>query len=217
MDWASLIQAGMGAAGAYASSRQQGRQNAAQFEQSKNSQQIAQNNNQNNVMLQMALLELQRKQMQEQNRPQRAQNTALGDALANVQDARVDAPSHITRFNVSGGMRPSALGPNARQAGAELSNQSLAALIEGDSFMPIRPAGPVKLDANMPSGPSTFEQIMSLAGAAGNVYDGYQQRQIINQMQPQAQQPGTPGGVQGGANGSYQDALMRLFGGATIG
>jgi hypothetical protein len=98
-----------------------------------------------------------------------------------------------------------------------LSNQSLAALIEGDSFMPIRPAGPVKLDANMPSGPSTFEQIMSLAGAAGNVYDGYQQRQIINQMQPQAQQPGTPGGVQGGANGSYQDALMRLFGGATIG
>jgi hypothetical protein len=210
MDWGALAQMGLSMASNYANSRQQGRQQAAQFSQGQNTQAVAQNNSQNNVLLQMAQIELLRKQMQEQNRPQRAQATALGDALANVQDARVSAPSHITRFNVSGGMRPSALGPNARRAGAELSNQSLAALLEGDSFMPIKPRGPVNLDANMPDDPSTFENIMGLAGTAGNAYDAYQQRQIINQLMPQTQ--GTPAGVQGGANGSYQDAIRRLFG-----
>jgi hypothetical protein len=214
MDWGSLAQIGLSMASNYANSRQQGRQNAAQFSQGQNSQAVAQNNSQNNVLLQMAQIELLRKQMQEQNRPQRAQATALGDALANVQDARVSAPSHITRFNVSGGLRPSALGPNARAAGAELSNQSLAALRQGDSFMPINPRGPVNLDANMPDGPSTMENIMGLAGAAGNAYDAYQQRQLINQMMPQTQQqPGTPGGVQGGMNMSYADLLKLLGGG----
>jgi hypothetical protein len=213
MDWGSLAQIGLSMASNYANNRQQGRQNAATFAQGQNSQAIAQNNSQNNVLLQMAQLELLRKQMQEQNRPQRAQATALGDALANVQDARVSAPSHITRFNVSGGLRPSMLGPNARRAGAELSNQSLAALIEGDSFMPVNPRGPVNLDANMPEGPSTMENIMGLAGSVGNAYDAYQQRQLINQLMPQTQaQPGTPGAVQGGTNMSLAD-FMKLIGG----
>lgn len=214
MDWGSLAQIGLSMASNYANNRQQGKQQAAQFAQGQNQQAVAQNNSQNNVLLQMAQIELLRKQMQEQNRPARARQVALGDALANVQDVNIDAPSHITKFNISGGMRPSMLGPNARQAGSELSNQALASLLEGDSFMPINPRGPVSLDANMPQGDSTLDKIMALAGTVGNGYDAYQQRQLINRMMPPQ---GTPAGVQGGANGSYQDALVRLFGAASRG
>lgn len=207
-DWGQLAQIGLGLASNYAAGRQQSKQHAAQFAQGQNQQALQQNQQQNNVLLQMAQIELLRKQMQEQNRVGRAQQTAIGDALANVQDARIDAPSHITRFNVSGGLRPSALGPNARMAGQELSAQALNALQRGDAFMPINPAGPVDLNANMPGPDSTFDKIMALAGTVGNAYQGYKQNQRIDDLM--RQQTGTPGAVQGGTNARFDD-LLRMF------
>jgi hypothetical protein len=62
---------------------------------------------------------------------QRARQTAWGDILANVQDASIDMPGHIPKINVSGGLRPSLLGPNARAAGAGMSTQALQALMTG--------------------------------------------------------------------------------------
>lgn len=180
VNWGSIASAGMQMASQYAQQRQASQQQAQQAQQEQNRQGIAQNQGQNNVLLQMAQIELLRKQMEEQNRPGRASQTAMGDVMANVQDARVSAPSHIPRFEVSGGLRPSALGPNARAAGGALSNQALAALLEGDSFMPINPAGPIDLDATMPR-ESTFDKIMGGLGTAGNVMQAMQQRQQMQQ------------------------------------
>jgi phage-related tail protein len=192
VNWGSIASAGMQLASQYAAQRQQAAQQAQQSQQVQNQQGIAQNQGQNNVLLQMAQIELLRKQMQEQNRSGRAAQTAMGDVMANVQDAHVSAPSHIPRFEVSGGLRPSALGPNARAAGGALSNQALAALLEGDSFMPITPAGPINLDATMPE-ESTFDKWMGGIGAAGNVFQAMQQRQQLQQAQ---------------APRSFQDALQ---------
>jgi hypothetical protein len=59
----------------------------------------------------------------------RAQQTILGDAMQSVQDVDIEGmPSHIPRIRFTGGLRPSLLGPSARAAGAELSNQALQAL-----------------------------------------------------------------------------------------
>jgi len=176
VDWGQIAQVGMNMASQYAASRANARAGAAQAQQTQNSQAIAQNNAQNNVLLQMAQIELLRKQMQEQNRAGRASQTAQGDLMANVQDARFARPSHIPDYSLSGGLRPSALGPNAREAGRELSSQALSALQQGDTFMPINPIGPVDLNANMPR-ESTFDKILAGVGAAGGAYQSYQQGQ----------------------------------------
>ena len=205
IDWGSIAKAGLGMASQYSANRAAATQNAQQAQQQQNAQGITQNNAQNNVLLQMAQIELLRKQMQEQNRPQRAQAVGLGDALANVQDARVSAPSNISSFNISGGLRPSMLGANTRQAGAELSNQSLQALMQGDRFMPINPVGPIDLDSTMPR-ESAFDKIMGLAGMAGNVYQGVQQQGALQQQQQQAQTTSQQ-------NAENFRRLIELFGG----
>lgn len=207
MDWGTLAQVGLNMASNYAAGRNQARGQAAVAQNEENRNAIAQNSNMNNVMLQMAQMELLRKQMEESNRQNRAQQVARGDLLARMQDINIEGPSHITKFNVSGGMRPSALGPNARAAGGELSNQALAALIEGDSFMPIKPMGPVNLSNTMPQ-ESTFDKIMGMAGTVGGAMDAYKQRQQAEQ-QGQAMQDlwSRVMGVQGGAGTSYQQSL----------
>lgn len=208
VDWGSIAQVGLQMAGNYANQRSQARAGAANAQQTQNQLAISQNNSQNNVLLQMAQMELLRKQMEEANRMGRAQQVARGDAMANVQDVQIGRPSHITNFDVSGGMRPSALGPNARMAGRELSNQALAALLEGDSFMPINPRGPVDLDANMPQ-ESTFDKIMGGVGAVGGAVNAYKAQQQ-GQQQQAAMQALWSQMVNGGANASYADALNRF-------
>ena len=206
MDWGALAQVGLSAASNYANSRNQARTQAAGAAQTQNAQSIQQNNSQNNVLLQMAQIELLRKQMEEQNRNGRAQQTARGDALANVQDVSISRPSHITDFNISGGMRPSALGPNARQAGAELSNQALAKLLDGDTFMPITPTGPVDLNANMPT-ESTFDKMMGAAGSVGNVWQAYEQQQKADAIATQTAEN------QGTQQRSLMELLAKVYGG----
>jgi hypothetical protein len=77
----------------------------------------------------------------------RANQAELGDLLANTQDVGVNAPpalaGHLTTF--TGGRRPSALGPNARAAGAALSN--IGASNIGKDVLPQVPSMP-----NLPTG-----------------------------------------------------------------
>jgi hypothetical protein len=62
----------------------------------------------------------------------RAQQVGLGDLLANIQDVQLSGmPSYIPHMNFSGGLRPSALGPNTRAAGQNLSRQALEAQLSG--------------------------------------------------------------------------------------
>jgi hypothetical protein len=198
VDWGQIAQVGMNMASQYANNRQQARAAAANAQQTQNSQGIAQNNAQNNVLLQMAQIELLRKQMEEANRQGRAQQTVRGDLMANVQDARFSRPAGVPDMSLSGGLRPSALGPNSREAGRELSSQALSALKSGDTFMPINPMGPIDLDANMPQ-ESTFDKILGGVGAVGGAMASYDQTQrqaqqetaltrLLEQMQREQEQ-----------------------------
>jgi hypothetical protein len=62
----------------------------------------------------------------------RARQVGLGDVMANVQDVHLGGlPSYIPHMSFSGGLRPSALGANARAAGQNLSRMALEAQLSG--------------------------------------------------------------------------------------
>lgn len=172
IDWGTIAKVGATLASNYANSRNQQRQQAQGNAQVQNQQALQQNAQQNNVALQLALLDLQRRQQTEQNRGTRASQAVRGDLISNVQDASVQAGSHIPRLNISGGLRPSALGGKARMAGDEMSRQALLAMLQGDQFAPVGLAGPIDLNANQPR-ESTFDKIMAGIGTAGNIWQAY--------------------------------------------
>ena len=141
-DWgaiAGLATAGLGLAGQVAAQRAAARAGARQEEASANMAQdrFDQSNyaaQQNATLTAGSMAEaarLKRAQLGMDAPEQRARQTAWGDILANVQDASIDMPGHIPKINVSGGLRPSLLGPNARAAGSALSTQALQALMTG--------------------------------------------------------------------------------------
>src|SRR5690606_23704042 len=88
------------------------------------------------------------------------------------QDARIGGLSHIPRLSLSGGLRPSALGPNARAAGQVMSRDALMAMLRGDSFSPVRTTGPIDVNANMPQ-EGLLDKILGGIGTAGNLWQAY--------------------------------------------
>lgn len=71
-----------------------------------------------------------------------AGQTARGDLMANLQPASFSGlPSYIHIPTMTGGLTPADLGPNARSAGTNLSQQSLSKLLAGpSSYMPTAPS-----------------------------------------------------------------------------
>lgn len=125
---------------------------------------------QNDAALKNAALDLQRRQFG-LNAPQTLANeTARGDLLANVQPASISGlPSYIQKPNISGGLSPADLGPNARSAGQALSNQSLGHLQSGD----LTKFAPVNLATLPPVNPTPtgniLDTILSTGGLAGGL------------------------------------------------
>jgi len=71
---------------------------------------------------------------------QLAHQAGQGDLMSNVQDVNISGlPSNVHMGNVTGGLRPSLLGPNARQAGQTLSRNALLQLMQGDTNLPKAP------------------------------------------------------------------------------
>jgi len=72
----------------------------------------------------------------------RAQQAVTGDQIANTQDVVPTGPANVMAHvvNYTGGRRPSNLGPNARAAGAALSN--LGAQNIGKDVLPAAPTMP---------------------------------------------------------------------------
>lgn len=138
MDWGTVLQlatAAGSAAAAASRNRAAGRAAEADLAQSQDRTAASIYNTQQSSILEAAraaeAARLARAQLRLTAPETRARQTGLGDALANVQDARVSRPSHIPNISVSGGLRPSILGPNARAAGQGLSSQALLALLSG--------------------------------------------------------------------------------------
>lgn len=86
----------------------------------------------------------------------RAQQAVTGDQIANTQDVVPTGPANVMShvINFTGGRRPSNLGPNARAAGAALSNIGASQI--GKDELPAVP--------NMPK--------MSTGGVLGNILGG---------------------------------------------
>lgn len=85
---------------------------------------------------------------------QRADQTRRGDLQANVQDVVIPDNGRVKVAHWQGGVRPSAMGPNARAAGAQLSNSAMSAM--GNENLPTAPM----LSAGVPG-------VTPLAGGAG--------------------------------------------------
>lgn len=116
--------------------------------------------------------ELQEKQFSLNAPKTRAQQAALGDVLARIQDVNITPPAGIQMANISGGLRPSVLGPNARQAGDLLSREAVMALLDkrDQKFSPMPLLTPPAISPTPKAGAS--ENILGLLGTLGGVAGG---------------------------------------------
>ena len=114
-------------------------------------------------------LDLQRKMFSEDARAGRGKQAALADLLSNLQDISINVPG-IQTANVTGGLRPSAMGATGRQGMAELSKQALAALMSGDTFTGGEILNPNPLTA-MPKAGGT-EQVLDWVGLLASLGGG---------------------------------------------
>lgn len=107
-----------------------------------------------------------------------------GDLQANVQDVR-STMTPGAGYSFSGGLRPSALGPNARQAGQNLSRQGLNLQ---SMQMPALPNIP-----NVQINPSGFQQALQYGALGSGVLGAFQKNPI--QQWLASQNAGGGGGV----------------------
>lgn len=164
---------------------------------------INQNQDENRLraaqMLEQALqnraqLELQQKQFGLQAPQARAKNSARGDAMANLQDVKINAGPRVNIPQISGGLRPTLLSQNSRDLGAEMSRQALLGQMEGDQFTPMpAPNMPQPTPLPQANGLDTFLNILGGVGAGASALNqsGLLPRQNPYQVKrpPMAGQP----------------------------
>lgn len=110
----------------------------------------------------------------------RTKQAAYGDALKNVQDVNIDfnaTTGALPQFNVTGGLRPSMFGANARAAGGELGRQALMALMTKSdipAMTDVPEASPLidLPELSQPKGSGALEKTLGGAGLIGNVLGG---------------------------------------------
>lgn len=92
----------------------------------------------------------------------RTNQAARGEILATMQDAPRTGDARVDKW-AGGGLRPSAIGPQGRQAGSELSRQALLALMNNSDRITPQPIPQ--------SNPSAGENLMGGAGIGLNLFD----------------------------------------------
>lgn len=95
----------------------------------------------------------------------RAGQVARGEVLNTMQDAKPTGDPRIDKF-AGGGLRPSAFGPQSRQAGAELSRQAMSGLMnpEQDRIKPSQAGIGENLAAGAGLGLSIFDLLRKYGG-----------------------------------------------------
>lgn len=142
MSWAQaipLITAGLGLAGQVAAAKSAGRAEGraqeatiAQGTDATNSRNYQTEQNANLLAAQLAAANaLDRSRLGIEAPQARTKQALLGDLIANLKDVQIQGPAHLPQINISGGLRPSALGAGAQAAGKGLTAQALQALLSG--------------------------------------------------------------------------------------
>jgi hypothetical protein len=219
MSWEAalpVITAGLGLAGQVAAQRSAARAGARQQEAGANMAQdrYAQDNyaaQQNATLTAASMAEaarLKRAQLGMDAPEQRTKQALWGDIIGNIQDAKISGlGAHIPKVSVSGGFRPSLIGPGGQQAGKQLQTQALQALMTG-SDVPAMPdfdrailTPPEATPLPQASGQDRWANIISLIGQFAQGAD------TVNQMrqQPQARPVAQPMGATGASDpwGAY--------------
>lgn len=124
----------------------------------------------------------------------RAQQAVTGDQIANMQDVVPTGPANVMSHvvNFTGGKRPSNLGPNARAAGAALSN--IGASNIGQDVLPQVPAMP-----NLSNG-----------GVLGNILGGGSLAASLLAAIQKLGKGGSSGGGSGGGSGPGSGGAIDL-------
>lgn len=152
-----------------------------------------------------AQLDLLRRQFGLNATNTRMGQAARGNLLSNVQDMTVSHP-RATTGSIQGGIRPSALGPEARQMGNLVARQALMQQMQGDQFadVPGQNWGGAVLNQPgvsrlaQPSGLDAFLNIGALigggVGAVGNALQQSQQNigDLVNRSGVPPTVPGMP-------------------------
>lgn len=110
----------------------------------------------------------------------RTKQAAFGDALQNVQDVNLDfqpTTGALPKFGITGGLRPSMFGENARAAGGELGKQALAALMSKSDVpaasdpMALPEPSPLtgQPELSMPKPSSGLEKVTGAVGLGGGI------------------------------------------------
>lgn len=100
---------------------------------------------------------------------QRTRQAVLGSLLQNLQPMNIQAPAGVRMGQVSGGLSPALLNPQARQAGGELQRQALMALMnKSDVPAPTNYPQSGMLPAPSYRGAGTAESILSMLGIGGS-------------------------------------------------
>jgi hypothetical protein len=112
-----------------------------------------------------AALDLDQRKFGEGARGGRFNDAMRGGLAANAQDVVANRPKGIPNVSFSGGIRPSAFGPQGREAGQELSRQALLRLMEGDKFEKL-PSPTVLPELGMSELPkaSGFDKFLGIVG-----------------------------------------------------
>lgn len=126
--------------------------------------------------LDRAQLDLQRRAYADQAPGARARQAVVGNLLANMRDASFSRPAGAEGRGLTGGLRPSALGPGGRAAGEELARQAMMRLMKGDSFDPV-PATQMNILPQITPTPQPkagfMDKLLGVAGVAGGLAGAY--------------------------------------------
>lgn len=119
-----------------------------------------------NAQMNLGTLDVARQKFSEDARGSRGKQAAIGNLLQNIQDVSLNVPG-IAKGNISGGLRPSALGAGGRAAGSELARQAMLKMMTPDTFTGGEILKPPPLTP-IPQ-PSRLENAGATGGIVGNI------------------------------------------------
>lgn len=195
--WGFLIPIALSIAGAIAKNKQKNRETENAQTNTSNDRLMDQYRQQQQALVQLlglqsgeqsrhADIDLDRKKFSLDAPGTRGKQALLGSLMQNLQPAKFTGldPRIMARMgNVQGGLSPSAIGPLARQMGAEMQQNALKGQRAGDNFMPLERTNFQGGLLPAPElggfkGPGKAESILGLLGAGGQAYGAYQAGQF---------------------------------------
>ncbi len=190
-----LLSLGGSISGGLASGREAGR---AQ-EGVQNQQQMSALRDYENAVAQRGALDLEQRKFATDQQTTSFRNALKSALTLNMKDASFDRPSDVPSMSLKGGLRPSALGGDARAAAEMLNARALVSLMDGEQFADLPP---IEKYAPTFSKPGMLDTILGVAGTVGKATDRWgadakqdEQSAFIRELMKKAQAEGAGSGA----------------------